>query len=720
MNKLRTLLTITLVLLLFLSKAENGYNLWLRYTKVENQVLLKTYQDATLNIVILDNSETSMVIKNELYLGLRSLLSTEPEIANTINDQTSLIIATLNSLPENIKANITIEDKTLGDEGYFIFTNQSENKKSIIITGNNDKGLLYGTFKFLSYLQQNQSIEDINFTSIPKIKHRLLNHWDNLDRTVERGYAGFSIFDWHKLPDYVDPRYVDYARANASIGINGTVVTNVNSNALILTPQYIKKLVTLANTFRPYGIKVYLTARFSAPVEIGGLKTADPTNNEVQNWWNNKAKEIYKLIPDFGGFLVKANSEGQPGPQDYKRTHAEGANMLADAVAPFGGIVMWRAFVYSHEAPDDRAKQAYSEFKPLDGKFRANVIIQVKNGAIDFQPREPFHPLFGATPKTPLMMEFQITQEYTGCATHLFYQAPLYKEVLNADTYAKGQGSTVAKIIDGSLHNNNISGIAGVANIGNDINWTGHPFAQANWYAFGRLAWNHELTAEEIAEEWLKMTFTNDKDFINAAKQIMINSRENLVNYMTPLGLHHIMARNHHYGPGPWVDGGRADWTSLYYHQANDDGIGFNRSSTGSNAISQYFPEVQDLYKNIKTCPENSLLWFHHVSWDKKLASGNSLWDKLCYKYYEGVDSVISAQKQWNKLEKYIDKERFDHVSSLLKIQVNEALWWRYACVLYFQQFSKQPIPKELEKPKFSLEHYKNIEHRFVPGIKNE
>jgi alpha-glucuronidase len=720
MNKLRTLLTITLVLLLFLSKAENGYNLWLRYTKVENQVLLKTYQDATLNIVILDNSETSMVIKNELYLGLRSLLSTEPEIANTINDQTSLIIATLNSLPENIKANITIEDKTLGDEGYFIFTNQSENKKSIIITGNNDKGLLYGTFKFLSYLQQNQSIEDINFTSIPKIKHRLLNHWDNLDRTVERGYAGFSIFDWHKLPDYVDPRYVDYARANASIGINGTVVTNVNSNALILTPQYIKKLVTLANTFRPYGIKVYLTARFSAPVEIGGLKTADPTNNEVQNWWNNKAKEIYKLIPDFGGFLVKANSEGQPGPQDYKRTHAEGANMLADAVAPFGGIVMWRAFVYSHEAPDDRAKQAYSEFKPLDGKFRANVIIQVKNGAIDFQPREPFHPLFGATPKTPLMMEFQITQEYTGCATHLFYQAPLYKEVLNADTYAKGQGSTVAKIIDGSLHNNNISGIAGVANIGNDINWTGHPFAQANWYAFGRLAWNHELTAEEIAEEWLKMTFTNDKDFINAAKQIMINSRENLVNYMTPLGLHHIMARNHHYGPGPWVDGGRADWTSLYYHQANDDGIGFNRSSTGSNAISQYFPEVQDLYKNIKTCPENSLLWFHHVSWDKKLASGNSLWDKLCYKYYEGVDSVISAQKQWNKLEKYIDKERFDHVSSLLKIQVNEALWWRYACVLYFQQFSKQPIPKEIEKPQYYSEHYKNLEHRFVPGIKNE
>ena len=368
-------------------------------------------------------------------------------------------------------------------------------------------------------LQTNKSIENLNIVDAPKINVRILNHWDNLNGTVERGYAGFSLWNWQKLPDFIDQRYIDYARANASIGINGTVLNNVNANALILTPQYLEKVEALANTFRPYGIKVYLTARFSAPIEIGKLKTADPYDAEVKNWWKEKAKEIYKRIPDFGGFLVKANSEGQPGPQNYGRNHVDGANMLADAVAPFGGIVMWRAFVYSEHDVNDRAKQAYSEFVPYDGQFRDNVIVQVKNGAIDFQPREPFHPMFGAMPKTPLMMEFQITQEYLGFSTHLVYLPKLFQEVLESDTYRKGKGSTVAKVIDGSLENHKITGIAGVANIGNDINWTGHPFAQANWYGFGRLAWNPYLDSETIADEWLRMTFSNDENFVNPVKE---------------------------------------------------------------------------------------------------------------------------------------------------------------------------------------------------------
>ena len=433
----------------------------------------------------------------------------------------------------------------------------------------------------------------------PRIRHRVLDHWDNLNRTVERGYAGFSLWDWHKLPDYRSPRYTDYARANASIGINGTVLTNVNANATSLTAEYLAKAAALADVFRPYGIRVYLTARFSAPIEIGGLTTADPLDPAVAAWWKRKADEIYGFIPDFGGFLVKANSEGQPGPQDYGRTHADGANVLADALAPHGGLVMWRAFVYSNEVPDDRAKQAYNEFQPLDGKFRPNVLVQVKNGPIDFQPREPFHPLFGAMPKTPLMMEFQITQEYLGFATHLVYLAPLFEETLRADTHAKGEGSTVARVIDGSLHGHALTGIAGVANIGTDRNWCGSVFACANWYAFGRLAWDHALTSDAIADEWIRRTFGNDPALVAPVKEMMLGSREAAVDYMTPLGLHHQMAEGHHYGPGPWVSQARrADWTSVYYHRADANGIGFDRTATGSNAASQYFPPVAEVFGN--------------------------------------------------------------------------------------------------------------------------
>jgi alpha-glucuronidase len=594
-----------------------------------------------------------------------------------------------------------------------------KNKPCIAIAANKDICVLYGTFHFIRLLQTQQRIENIAITSTPAIKHRILNHWDNLDRTVERGYAGFSLWDWHRLPGYIDQRYIDYARANASIGINGTVLTNVNANAQVLTEPYLKKVAALANVFRPYGIKVYLTARFSAPVEIGGLSTADPLDANVKAWWKKKVDEIYTYIPDFGGFTVKANSEGQPGPQNYNRNHAEGANMLAEALAPHNGIVMWRAFVYSNEVPEDRAKQAYNEFKPLDGSFAKNVLVQVKNGPIDFQPREPFHPLFGAMPKTPLMMEFQLTQEYLGFATHLVYLAPLFKECLDADTYIKGKGSTVARVVDGSLENHSLTGIAGVANIGNDRNWTGHPFAQANWYALGRLAWNPSLSSETIAEEWVRATFTNDEKSVSTLKNMMLASREVTVQYMTPLGLHHIMGWNHHYGPAPWIkDKPRADWTSVYYHQADENGIGFNRTATGSKALLQYTPEVQKIYSSVETCPEEYLLWYHHVPWNHKVKSGRTLWDELCYRYYQGADSVRRMQQQWNALKGIVDEERFQQVSSLLAIQHQEAIWWRNACILYFQTFSKKDIPSGLEKPDQSLQYYQSLEFPFAPGIK--
>ncbi|MBL7708896.1 MAG: alpha-glucuronidase, partial [Chitinophagaceae bacterium] len=566
-------------------------------------------------------------------------------------------------------------------------------------------------------LQTEQPINSLHIISSPRLKLRLLNHWDNLTRTVERGYAGFSIWNWHTLPGYMDKRYIDYARANASIGINGTVLTNVNANAVILSADYLKKVAALANVFRTYGIKVYLTARFSAPVETGGLKTADPLDPAVQEWWNTKVKEIYQLIPDFGGFLVKANSEGQPGPQDYKRTHADGANMLADAVAPYNGIVMWRAFVYSAEVPDDRHKQAYNEFVPLDGKFRSNVMVQVKNGAIDFMPREPFHPLFGAMPKTPLMMEFQVTQEYLGQGTNLVYLAPLFKEVLQSDTYYKGKGSTVAKVIDGSLDHHSLNGMAGVANIGNDINWCGHPFAQANWYAIGRLGWDYNLSSEQIAEEWLRMTYSNKASFLTVASQLMLQSRDIMVQYSNPIGLHHIMGTGHHYGPAPWVNNlNRPEWNPVYYHKADSTGIGFNRTSTGSNAIAQYFPEARKLWEDINTCEEKNLLWFHHVPWDFTMKSGRTLWEELCYQYYTGAEKVKQMQQTWKGLQSFVDKDRFEQVRQLLAVQYEEAVWWRNACLLYFQTFSKKQIPTVYEQPDKPLEYYKKLRFPYAPG----
>ena len=700
--------------------AEDGYRLWLRYDKIANAELLSSYNNSLNGVLFEGDSPTIQAAKKELINGLSGLLGKEiTEIESNSFDEDGIILAGTPSNSEIISSLNMEELESIGDEGYLIFTKTVEEKKTYIITANSDIGVLYGVFNFLRLLQTNKNIDELSIISSPKVKIRVLDHWDNLDGTIERGYSGFSILDWHKLPKYIKPQYIDYARADASLGINGAVLTNVNSKAIILTPPYLEKAAALADVFRPYGIKVYLTARFSAPIEIGGLDTADPLDPDVQNWWNEKVEEIYSYIPDFGGFLVKANSEGQPGPQDYNRSHADGANMLADALKPFNGIVMWRAFVYSFDVKEDRVKQAYNEFQPYDEQFRDNVLIQAKNGPLDFQPREPIHPLFGALHKTSVMPELQITQEYLGQGTSLVYLAPLYKELLNTDTYVEGEGSTVGKIVDGTLFHNKLIGMAGVSNVGTDRNWTGHTFGQANWYAFGRLAWDHTLTSEEIADEWIRMTFNNDEVTINTIKDIMMNSREIMVNYMTPLGLHHIMGWDNHYGPGPWVkDKHRADWTAVYYHRADSSGIGFDRTASGSNAVAQYSETLAKKYSSLETCPEKFLLWFHRVSWDYKTKSGRTLWDELCYRYYEGADSAKWMVKEWDSLKDDIDTERFERVKMLLDIQHDEAVWWRNSCVLYFQSFSGKPVPAGFEKPDHTLEYYENLFFPYAPGIK--
>ena len=704
------LFTLLLLCNSFITTAQitKDYDLWLQYQK--SSVANGIFKNIALNA----KNETDKAIQNELKTASERMFQYSPTFSNSGN--ATLIIKKTSEL-EPTQKNIINKANTLNDEGFAIETIQNKGKKTVLITAKTSLGLLYGTFRLLRELQINPSKKDFSIADEPKLKVRMLNHWDNLDGTVERGYAGSSIWNWQKLPDFIDKKYIDYARANASVGINGVALINVNSNALILTPQYLEKVSALAKAFRPYGIKVYLTARFSAPIEIGGLKTADPLNQEVQQWWNNKVNEIYKFIPDFGGFLVKANSEGQPGPQNYGRNHVDGANMMAKALKPHQGIVMWRAFVYSETDSSDRAKQAYSEFVPYDGKFEDNILVQVKNGAIDFQPREPFHPMFGAMPKSKLMMEYQITQEYLGFSTHLVFLPKLYEEVLESDTYKQGKGSTVARIIEGKP--NELSGMAGVANIGSDLNWTGHPFGQSNWYGFGRLAWNPELSSEKIAEEWLQQTFSKDSNFVKMISKIMLQSRESVVKYMTPFGLHHIMATNHHYGPGPWVnDLARPEWNPVYYHKADKNGIGFDRTATGSNALAQYSPEIAQYYGDLKTCPEEYLLWFHHLPWDYKMKNGKILWDNLGIKYQEGVNEVKNMITTWESAKPYVDAERYQEVAQLLNIQLKEAIWWKDACMTYFQTFSNLPFPKEMENPKHDLEYYKSLQFPFAPGIK--
>lgn len=581
------------------------------------------------------------------------------------------------------------KDKQLQAEGFRI--RHEDNK--ITLTSPTETGLLYAAYHLLRMQETGQNVVEAQTTENPAYNLRILNHWDNMDRTVERGYAGQSLWNWEELPNTLSDRYKEYARANASIGINGTVLNNVNASPKILSAEYLQKVKALADIFRPYGLRVYLSVNFASPMALDSLSTADPLDKEVIRWWKNKVKEIYRIIPDFGGFLVKANSEGQPGPCDFGRTHAEGANMLADALKPYKGIVMWRAFVYS-PSDADRAKQAYLEFEPLDGQFRNNVIVQVKNGPIDFQPREPYSPLFGAMQHTPLMAEFQVTQEYLGHSNHLAYLAPMWKEFFEFVAPAS------------------LKAVAGVANIGTDANWCGHTFAQANWYAFGRLAWQPSLSSGNIADEWLKQTFGSQPSDINAQlKKMMLDSHEAVVNYMMPLGLHHIFAWGHHYGPEPWcsIPGARPDWLPSYYHRADKQGIGFDRSSKGSNAVAQYPETLAKQYDNIDTCPEEYLLWFHHVPWSHRMKSGRSLWDELCHHYDNGVRQVRDFQKIWDAAEKYIDAERFHEVQSKLKIQARDAVWWKDACLLYFQEFSGMPIPYEIERPIHELKDLQKV-----------
>lgn len=709
----KNFLYIFLFLYALFGNAQEGYDLWLKFTEISDQKLHDINYNYFENIDTKEDSGSLKIIKEELQNAKNELFNQKTK---HIDPDRKLIIRTKNNLPKSIKS--TLDFSLINSEGFIIKQINTKDEKNIIITGHSKIALLYGTYRFLREIQQKKDISEINIIESPKIQKRVLNHWDNLDRTVERGYAGFSIWDWHLLPELIKPEYKDYARANASVGINGTVLTNVNSNALILTPYYIKKAKALADVFRPYGIKVYLTARFSAPIELGDLDTADPLNEDVKKWWKNKADEIYAEIPDFGGFLVKADSEGQPGPFEYDRTHVDGANMLAEAVAPHDGIIMWRAFVYSEEDPDDRAKQAYDQFVPYDGKFADNVLVQVKNGAIDFQPREPFHPMFGAMPDTPLMMEFQITQEYLGFSSHLVFLPKLFEEVLEEDTYTDGENSTVAQVIDGTNSNKKLTGMAGVANIGTEKNWTGHPFGQANWYGFGRLAWDPYMKSEDIAQEWLKINFSNDEDFVEPMTDLLMDSREAVVNYMTPLGLHHIMATSHHYGPGPWVDNlGRPEWNPVYYHRADENGVGFDRTSSGSDALSQYAKPIEEKYISPETTPEKYLLWFHHLPWDYKMVNGKFLWDNIALHYQKGVEQVEGMQATWKNMEQYVNKQEFEKTSMLLKIQLKEAKWWRDACLSYFQQFSNMALPAGVPEPEHDLEYYKSVERPYAPGI---
>lgn len=661
------ILLITVLTSLHVSAQSDGSQLWLG----------KQYANSCQVISQLPNDATAKIAKQELENNWRG---------------------------KNVELKI---DKSLNlGEGYNIYARPAQQGDNIqyeaTITASNPIGLLYGAYELIrlqntdayntgSGNQQNFS-KAIDETEKPQVGLRILNHWDNLDGSIERGYAGKSIFKWEEIKlgkngkggsisKSLHDRLITYARANASLGINGSVLNNVNASPKMMTAEYINKVKVIANILRPYGIRVYLSINFASPMALGYTKTADPLDKKVQQWWQKKAKEIYATIPDFGGFLVKANSEGQPGPGDYHRTHADGANMLADAVKPYGGIIMWRSFVYgANHKGEDRVKQAVSEFKGMDGKFRDNVILQAKNGPLDFQPREPYAPIFDNIKQTPQIAELQITQEYLGQSKHLTYLAPMWKEFFDF------------------VNPDRLVGISGVANIGDDANWCGHPFSQANWYAFGRLAWNPSLTAEEIAHEWLVQTYENqDERFTKPVEMMMMTSREACVNYMMPLGLHHIFKFDHHYGPEPdgFIASYPLEWCPVYYHKADAQGIGFDRSSKGTDAVGQYPEPYRSLYDNIETCPEEYLLWFHHVPWDYKMKSGSTLWQELCMKYNMGVAMVEVYRDFWHTSAKQYMKgheQEWQHTDSLLNVQLENAKEWRNTCLKYFQTFSKMKI----------------------------
>lgn len=685
------------------ASADTGHDLWLRYRPLPAAQRASDQRFAG-HAVALGTDPRVAVAATELDRAISGLLRARPGTGARRGGDVLL------GTPADLKrAGIAPPNLAgLGGEGYAVRSVRLPSGPATIVTGNTGAGVLYGTFALIREMQLGHSLTNLNLRSSPRYSLRIVDHWDNLDRTIERGYAGPSLWDWATLPK-IEQRYIDYARAEASIGINGVNLNNVNADPRILSPDYLGKVAALANAFRPYGIRVYVTARFSSPVEIGGLKTADPMDPAVKAWWLAKADEIYRLIPDFGGFLIKANSEGEPGPWDYHRTQADGANVIADALAPHGGTVFWRAFVYN-AAGEDRAKQAYDEFRPLDGKFHSNVIVQVKNGPIDFQPREPFSPLFGQMPNTRVGLELQMTREYLGQSDGIVFLAPLWSEVLDADTCSPACGTPVK---------NTISAMAGVANIGTSPTWTGTNFDQANWYAFGRLAWDPSLPPSTIASEWARMTWTRSPNAVRSMVSIMDGSREAVVDYMTPLGLAHQFANDHHYGPAPWsCSFAQANWNPCYYNQADSKGIGFDRTASGSNAVSQYAPPVAKRLGDLATVPDKDLLWFHHVPWNYRMRDGSSLWQALVDHYDRGVGTVEANRREWQSLRPYVDAERFAAVSADLDKQVLEARWWRDASIAYWQSLSKLPLPPGHSPPAHPLSWYEAIHFDNVPGFK--
>ena len=694
-NRIAALLALLLTALLPApALAEDGYDLWLRYAPLEGEAR-KNLARFDPEIRVRDHAgyvdPSTAIAADEIRRGIASLLATD---GYERHGRAGIIELACEPMPDSHPERFVIRPFKEGD------------RDGLRLTGGDYGACIYGAFALLRELSLGRDPVGITMDETPAMPLRMLNHWDNPDGHVERGYAGRSIFDWWHLPERLDPRMIDYARANASIGINAVAVNNVNARAFMLEPRYIAKLARLADAWRPYGIRVFLSARFSAPRDIGGLDTADPLDPAVRAWWQAKSNEIYAAIPDFGGFLVKANSEGQPGPQDYGRSHAEGANMLAEALGD-RGTVIWRAFVYSAEDDTDRAKQAYDEFVPLDGDFANNVIVQVKNGPIDFQPREPFHPIFGAMPGTRLMLETQITKEYLGFATHLSFLAPLWKEVLDAETGRRGQVADLVSTV----------GMAGVANTGSDRNWTGGHFDQANWYAFGRLAWNPKLSSSAVAREWAAQTFSRDARFLDAVVPMMLTSRQAAVDYMTPMGLTHLMDTGHHYGPGPWVcDLERPDWNPCYYHRADAQGIGFDRTPTGSNALGQYAPQIAARWSDAATMDEDYLLWFHHLPWNYETRSGRTIWAELIHRYDRGVEQVDAMASTWDAQEPFVDPQRFEAVAEFLKIQQNEARWWRDASIAYWQSLNGLALPAGTRKPAETLETYKARTFPEAPG----
>jgi alpha-glucuronidase len=672
---------------------EDGAQLWLRYPRIEPDALPR-YAHAARKVLVEGDSPTSRAIREELELALDGMLGKADRGVGPDLDDGAVLIGTTGNSAAIRDMNLASDLAQLGPEGFVIRTMTWKGKNITVIASEGEIGALYGVFHWLRLMQTRSAVENLALAQKPKVMLRIVNHWDNPNGSIERGYGGRSNWNWNELPNKLSPRYAMYARACASVGINGAVLNNVNADTRMLTPQYLGKVAALAEAWRPYGIRVYLSVSFASPMRLGKLSTADPLDAGAAAWWKAKADEIYGLIPDFGGFLVKANSEGQPGPKDYKRTHAQGANVMADALAPHKGNVIWRAFVYDENVDPDRAKRAYIEFTALDGQFKPNVLVQIKNGPIDFQPREPFHPLFGALVKTPAMIELQPTQEYLGQAKHLVYLGTMWKEVFDADTFAKGKGSTVGKVLEGKVHPYSITGMAGVINPGSDANWCGHDFSQSNWYAYGRLAWDHELSAEAIAEEWVRQTWTNDAAAVKTITDMMMGSRETFVNYTMPLGLHHLIGGDH-YAPMPQNDRApRRDWTATYYHQAAGDGIGFDRTMKGDKAVEQYFPPVRDMFDDLATCPEMYLLWFHRVPWDYKMKSGKTLWEELCAKYYQGARQAAELGKTWEGLSGKVDPKRHKAVAAKLAVQAAHAAQWRDQILGYFQRFSGKEIVK--------------------------